>query len=196
MALNCEEKIDADIVKNCDENPTAGLEVDILIFNKSDLDYAAITEDGSNDLLITNFQLLSGKTGYLLEGIKQSNSAMEELVIKDFSNAYKHLIRGVLLNPTVANRKTLESLMSGGDYVAIVERKWKGDSDDDAFLLLGFDAGLTALTSIWDSKESDGVETFELASAEGYEEPKKVRSVLETNYATTSTAFGNKWIEP
>ena len=146
--------------------------------------------------MITNVQLLSGKTGYLLEGIKQSNSAMEELVIKDFSNAYKHLIRGVLLNPTVANRKTLESLMSGGDYVAIVERKWKGDSDDDAFLLLGLDAGLTALTSIWDSKESDGVETFELASAEGYEEPKKVRSVLETNYATTSTAFGNKWIEP
>lgn len=196
MALNCEEILSADIDKNCDENPVAGLEVNIVIFNKDDIDYATLTFDGSNDLLCTNFQLKSGKIGYLLEGVKQSNSAMEELVPKDFANMYKHVIRGVLLNPTVGNRKSLENMMSGSNYVAIAEKKWKGTADVDAFVILGLDSGLQAASSTWDSKENDGVEVFELASADGYEEPKKVRNLLETDYATTLTAFGNKWTQP
>ena len=195
MASNCEEILTADILKNCDENPVAGLEVNIIFFNKADVDYASLTYDGSNDLILTNFQLLSTKTGYLIEGVKQSNSASTELVIKDFANSYKHLIAGAILNPSAANRKSLEAMMSGSDYVAIVERKWKGASDADAFICLGLDVGLTASSKTWNSKENDGVELFEMASADGFEEPKPFRTVLETNYATTLAAFGTKWAQ-
>lgn len=196
MALNCEEIISADIQRNCDENPVAGLEVNILLFNKKDVDYSALTFDAGNDLLCTNFQLLSGKVGYLLEGVKQSNSAMEELVKKDYANQWKHLLRGVILNPTVENRKALENLMSGSEYVSIIEKKWKGNSDADAFILLGLDSGLTGSSATWDSKEADGVEVFEMSSEDGQEEPKRARNLLETDYATTKIAFGNKWVQP
>ena len=110
-------------------------------------------------------------------------------------NAYKHLIRSVLLNPSSANRKNLEAVVGGSEFVCIIERKWKGTDDADAFLCLGIDVGLTGSSSTWDSKEADGVEVFELASEDGFEEPKKVRTVLQTDYATTATAFGNKWAQ-
>lgn len=195
MALNCEEFLENDILKDCDEAPVAGLEVNILLFNKTQIDYSALTFDGANDLLMTNFQLLSGNTGYLLEGVKQSNSASSELVVKDFGNFYKHLTAGAILNPSVGNMKSLESIMSGGDFVAIVQRKWKGVDDEDAFLVLGLDSGMTASSSTWNSKENDGVELFELASADGFEEPKKPRVVLETDYSTTLAAFTAKWVQ-
>ena len=196
MATNCEELLAADILKNCDEAPVAGLEVNILLFNKLQIDYSSITYSGTNDLLVTNFQLLSGNTGYLLEGVKQSNSVSSELVIKDFGNAYKHLVAGAILEPSVENMKSLENIMSGGDFVAIVERKWKGVDDADAFIILGLDSGLTASSSTWNSKENDGVELFEIASADGYEEPKKPRVLLETDYATTLVAFAAKFVQP
>ena len=196
MATDCEPYLVADILKNCDEAPVAGLEVNILLFNKLQIDYSSITYSGTNDLLVTNFQLLSGNTGYLLEGVKQSNSVSSELVIKDFGNAYKHLVAGAILEPSVENMKSLENIMSGGDFVAIVERKWKGVDDADAFIILGLDSGLTASSSTWNSKENDGVELFEIASADGYEEPKKPRVLLETDYATTLVAFAAKFVQP
>jgi len=60
--------------------------------------------------------------------------------------------------------------------------------------LLGFDSGLEISTVVWNSKESDGVIKFEMASAEGYEEPNMTRNLLETDYATTKTAFENKFL--
>ena len=195
MGLNCEEILSADILKNCDENPVAGLEVNILLFNKSDIDYSGLIYDATNDLLVTTFKLLTGKVGFLLEGVKQSNSAMEELVKKDYANQWKHVVRGVILNPTVENRKALETLMTGSEFVAVVEKKWKGDADEDAFILLGLDSGLTGASATWDSKESDGVEVFEMTSEDGFEEPKRARNILETDYTTTKLAFDNKWIQ-
>ncbi len=62
MAL-CNDFLEADILKNCDKAPIAGLEVDILLFNREDLDYDATTFDVTNPLLVTALTLKSGKTG-------------------------------------------------------------------------------------------------------------------------------------
>ena len=196
MATNCEQFLTADISRNCDVNPIAGLEVNDLHFNKKDINYSALTFSGTNDLVCTNFQLLSGKTGYLLEGVKQTNYASEELVVKENrDNAYKHLFGGIILTPSVANRKSAETLLAGGEFVAIVEKKWKGVDPDDAYAILGLDAGLTASSGKWHTKEEDGSIVFELASADGYEEPHAHRTLLHTDYATTKTAFGNKFAQ-
>ena len=193
MAIGCEELLVADILKDCDNLPMAGLEVNILLFNRSEVDLTGTTFDATNDLLLTNFLLQAGHTGYLLEGIKQSNNAMQELVPKDYSNSWKHTFAGVLLNPTVANRKSLEAILSGGKYIAIVERLWKGPLDADAFVVLGFNSGLVASSDTWNANENDGVEIFELSSLDSFEEPKPYYTLLETDYATTKAAFDNKF---
>ncbi len=195
--MACNDKLTADILKDCANKPVGGLEVDVLLFNREDVDYSSLAYDATNTThLLTDFVLNSGATGYVLEGIKQSNGALSELVIKDFGNFYKHGIAGAVLAPSAANLKTLGELLDGGSYVAIVERKWKGASSADAFVVLGLDSGLVASSRNWNSKENDGIVLFEMASEEGYEEPKSEIVLLDTDYATTKTAFDNKFANP
>lgn len=194
MALNCEEKLAADIVKDCDNKPKGGIEVNVVILNFEDVDKTTSTLDVTNDLIITNLSTYSGTTGYSFEGVKQSNGASFELVKKEDSfDKYKHLFSGVILNPSAANKKSLASIASGGRYIVVVEKKWKGASQADAFEVLGWDSGLVISTVVWNTKESDGVIKFELASEDGYEEDEMTRNNLETDYATTKTAFDAKY---
>lgn len=190
MAINCEEKLTAAIQKDCDNKPKGGIEVGVIFYNFDDLDKGNTTFDGSNDLIITNLATKSGTTGYLLDGIKQVNSASSELIKNEEGfDKHRHLFRGVILAPSAANKKRLDEIASGGRYVVIIEKKWKGTDQDDAFEILGYDAGLVIASVIWDTKESDGVIKFEIASEENFEEPKMPLNILETNYATTKTAF-------
>lgn len=190
MALNCEEKLDAAIAKNCDEKPQGGLEVNAVIINYEDIDFASSTLDGSNDLVITSLATVSGTQGYFLEGVKQTNAISFELVKKEDSfDMYKHTFAGVILAPSAVNKEMMKQIASGGRYVVVVEKKWKGTADVDAFEVLGWDSGLVISTMIYNSKEADGVIKFELASEDGFEEPEMTRNNLETNYATTKTAF-------
>ena len=194
MALNCEEKLTADIAKNCDEKPQGGIEVDIVIINYDDIDFASSTFDGSNDLLLTNLATKSGTTGYTIEGIKQTQGASFELVKKEDSfDGYKHTFAGVILAPSVGNKKRLSEVASGGRYVVVVEKKWKGTNDVDAFEVLGWNSGLEIATVVWNSKEADGVIKFELSSVDGFEETNMTYNNLETDYATTKVAFDAKY---
>ena len=194
MALNCEEKLTADIAKNCDEKPQGGIEVDIVIINYDDIDFASSTFDGSNDLLLTNLATVSGTSGFSIEGIKQTQGVSFELVKKEESfDGFKHTFAGVILAPSVANKKRLSEISSGGKYVVVVEKKWKGVDDADAFEVLGWNAGLEIATVIWNTKEADGVIKFELSSVDGFEETKMTLTNLETNYATTKVAFDAKY---
>jgi len=190
MALNCEDKLSADIQKDCDNKPKAGIEVDVVIINFDDIDKVASTLDATNDLVITNLATKTGTQGYKLEGIKQVNGVSWELVKKEESfDAYKHLFSGVILSPSAENKLALASILSGGRYVVVVEKKWKGTDNLDAFEVLGWDSGLVASTAVWNSKEADGTIKFELSSEDGYEENEMSRNNLETDYATTKTAF-------
>lgn len=194
MALNCEEKLTAAIEKDCDNKPKGGIEVNAVFINFDDVDKATSTIDGTNDLLITNLSTLSGTTGYNIEGIKQINGASFELVKKEESfDAYKHTFSGVILAPSVENKKRLDEIASGGRYVVVVEKKWKGTDQEDAFEVLGWDVGLVISEIVWNSKEADGTIKFSVSSEDGFEETQMSRNNLETNYATTKIAFDAKY---
>ena len=194
--MACEGLITADILFDCDNAPVGGLETDILLFNVEDIDYSAITYDALNKDIVTNFQLLSGKVGYLLQGVKQINSISSELVKKEFSSdKHKHVFSGVLLNVSAANKLQINTMAQGSKYVAIVERKWKGANNAEAFLIQGLASGLELQTVTWNSNENDGILNFTLESTEGFEEPRLSSTLLETDYATTKTAFDAKFVQ-
>jgi hypothetical protein len=71
MALNCENKLSADIIRNCDAHNSAGLETNVVLINIDDINRAALTLDVTNDLVVTDLATKSGTTGYLLEGVNQ-----------------------------------------------------------------------------------------------------------------------------
>lgn len=193
MALNCEDKLAADIQKDCDNTPVGGIEVNAVIINFDDIDKASSTID-TDDMTITNLATASGTSGFFIEGIKQVNGASSELVIKETSfDKFKHTFTGVVLNPSAANKKSMSNMTKGGRYVIVLEKKWKGTGQVDAFEVLGFESGLYVSEMNWNSNEDDGVIKFTLSSADGYEEAEMQRNLKETDYATTKTAFDAKF---
>lgn len=190
MAINCDEKLTGAIAKNCDEKPQAGIEVNVVIINMDDIDYASSTFDGTNDLLITNLATKSGTQGYFIEGIKQTQGASFELVKKEEGfDGFKHKFEGVILEPSVENKQRLSELSAGGRFIVVVEKKWKGVDDEDAFEVLGWNSGMEIETVIWNTKEADGIIKFSLASVDGFEETRMTYNNLETDFATTKVAF-------
>ena len=103
--MACDGLLTDDILFDCDNAMVGGIEVDVLIFNHSEIDKVATTFDATNKTMITNLALKAGKVGFLLKGIKQVNSLKFELVKKELGpDKFKHLFAGLMLNFTAANK--------------------------------------------------------------------------------------------
>ncbi len=192
--MACEGLITADILFDCANPSVGGLETDVLLINAEDINIATTTTDSTNKIKLTNLALKATKTAFLLQGVKQINGTSYELVKKEFGpDKFKHMFTGVILNPSAANKLQATHLSEGGKYVVVVEQKWKGASNADAFQVYGLKSGLELMTLVHNSKENDGTISFTLESTEGFEEPTVPMTLLETDYATTKTAFDAKF---
>ena len=193
---DCTQKLTADLLIDCDNLPVGGLEVNAWIFNKTDIDRSAVTFDASNKISMTNFQLLSAKVGFKLEGIKQSNAKNYALVPKEnLPDKWLHQFNGIIFNPTAANKLQLNSLSEGGRYVVVVEQLWKGATDASAFEVLGYNVGLKLTESVNNSVENDNGITLVLASEANYEETNVPYTLLDIDYATTKAAYDNGFVQ-
>jgi len=175
-----------------------GLEQNIVLILKDDIDIANTVLDTDNRNVVKAIQLKPVKTGYKLEGVKQSNGKAWELVKKENApDKFKHTFSGVIFNPSIANKKAADGLTMGGKYVVVIEQVWKGADNKDAFEVLGLTSGLEIATMTNSSKENDNMIMFELASADGFEEttmPKTYYAATEA-YAVRKTLFDNKFTE-
>jgi hypothetical protein len=193
---DCTGLITANFVLDCDYLPIAGLTTNALLINFDDIDRTATTISGSNRLLMTNLQLKAGKTAYLFTGVKQTNSKNYTLVPKDNNvDKYTHGFTGTVFNPSVENKLQVANLSLGGKYVVIVEQLWKGEDNEDAFEVLGYFTGLKLNEATNNSNENDNTIALVLGSEEGFEEPSLPHNLLETDYATTKTAFDNQFAQ-
>ena len=194
--MACEGLITADLLNDCLNPSQGGLETNVILINEDDIDITAITYDATITTKMTNLQLKSGKTGYLLQRVKQVNGSSYELVKKEFGqDKYKHMFSGVLLNPSAEVKQQLLNMSQGSKYVVVYERKWKGATNAEAFEVIGIKSGLELLTAVYNTKENDGTIQFTLESTEGFEEPKPACTLLETDYDTTLAAFVAKFAE-
>lgn len=192
----CAEEITADILLDCDNQPIGGLEVTAVIINKDQIDRSATTFDVANPILMTNLQLLSGNTGYKIQGIKQSNAKSYSLVVNENApDKWLHQFNGIIFNPTAANKEQLNKLSQDGRYIVVIEQLWKGANDESAFEVLGYNVGLKLTESVNNSIENQNGVTLVLASESSYEETDVPYTLLETDYATTKAAFDNAFVE-
>lgn len=196
MPVDCTGNLTADILFNCSNAPVGGIEQNVILINKDDIDVVNTTTDATNRVLVTNLQLKPSKTGYLLSGVKQSNGKAWELVKKENApDKFKHTFSGVIFNPSAANKQQADSLSKGAKYVVVIEQVWKGTNSEDAFEILGLTSGLELMTMTNNSKENDNMIMFELSSSDGYEETTMPRTLLDVSYAATKTAFTNKFLQ-
>jgi hypothetical protein len=193
---DCTGKIVANFVLDCDYLPTAGLTTNAVIINFDDIDRTATTFSNTNRVLMTNLALKPGKTGYLFTGVKQSNGKNYELVPKEnLPDKFLHRFSGTIFNPSVENKLQAENLALGGKYVVVVEQLWKGENNKDAFEVLGYGSGLILTELTNSSAENDNTIVLALANQENYEESGVPKNLLDTDYATTKTAYDNLFAE-
>ena len=198
MATDCTGNLTADITFDCLNAPIGGIEQNVVLINKDDIDINATTTDATNRLQVTAIHLKPGKTGYKLTGIKQANGKAWELVKKENApDKFKHTFSGVIFNPSLENKIQADSLSKGGKYVVVVEQVWKGAGNKDAFEVLGLNAGLELSTMTNSSKENDNMIMFELASSDGFEETTMPKTFFKTEetYAIRKTLFDNSFTE-
>jgi len=197
MPVDCTGHLTASIVFDCANAPVGGIEQNIVLINKDDVDVAATTLDANNEIVVSAITLKAGKVGYTLQGVKQSNGKAWELVKKENAlDKYKHTFSGVIFNPSAANKQQAHNLSKGAKYLVVVEQVWKGANNKDAFEVLGYNAGLELATMTNSSKENDNMIMFELTSADGFEEPTLPKTFLDGGltsgtYAASKTAFDN-----
>jgi hypothetical protein len=188
--MDCTGNLTADIVFDCLNAPVGGIEQNVVLINKDDIDVTATTTSAENDMVIENLSLKPGKTGYKLTGVKQSNGKAWELVKKENApDKFKHTFSGVIFNPSAANKQQAASLAKGAKYVVVIEQVWKGANSKDAFEILGLSSGLEIATMTNSSKENDNMIMFELSSADGFEEASLPKTYLDGTYTATKTTF-------
>ena len=190
---NCDGLMTGDILAACETIGVAGLEANVLLFNSADVNKTATTFNSTNKLLVENFELKTDKTGFLLESVKQIHALKWEYVKKELGyDKYKHTFTFVVLAPTVANRNKLYE-MNGGNFVVMVETKYKGTSNTEPFLIGGYDLGMEMQVATYATNENDGTISVELSSVETLEEPKPLLTFLDTDYATSKALFDAKF---
>ena len=194
--MGCITQITGGFVINCNTLPLPGIDAHIVLINYDDINRGTTTFNATNELLVENFALKTGKTGYLLEGVKQSNGKNYSLVLgENLPNRFKHGISGKILNPSVANKSQFQRI-ANGKFVAVIKQNWKGVDNKDAFEILGYESGLELVEATNNSTEESNTIVFSLANADGYEETKMPFNLLKTDFNTTNTLFTNLFIQP
>jgi hypothetical protein len=192
----CIPKITGDLLFDCANRDLQGIETKVILINRDDIDFGASTVDGANAKIITNLQLKSGTTGFELQGVKQLNQYLAEVVPNDEGlNKWRHNFIGRIFNLTAAARNQIDLIADGANIVAVVERKWKGDSQAHAFIVLGWGTGLEISEGSENSAENDGSFVFTLASSDLALEGEGAKILLETDYITTKAAVDNKFAQ-
>lgn len=190
------EELSEDILIDCLNLSKAGIETDVVIIPKKYIDYAGSTINATNRVLLDELVLLAGNKGVKLEGVKQINGYNWEFVPSEETiDRYRHTFTGVVMTPSAANRLAASKLAKGEQYVIVVNKKYKGANQADAFLVLGWDTGmyLTAMTE--NSKEVDSAIQFTVSNKDGELEDEMPRILLDTDHTTTLTAFNNLFEE-
>lgn len=196
MPDNCFlDSLSDDILNDCDNLSIGGIESDILIIPHPAVDKTASAINADNRILLDELALKAETIAYKLEGVKQLNAYNYEFVPGDENtlDKWRHTLTGVILTPSAANRLQASKLGKGESYMVVVNKKYKGADSEDAFLVLGWDAGLYLTEMTENSKENDAAINFTLSSKDQFLEKDMPRLLLETDYDTTLLAFNNKF---
>lgn len=194
MSIIC-NKVAEDILYDCDNRPVAGIEQRLVLINEADLPASGISFDSTYpNALITGIALNPGKVGYEIQGIKQIMNYTNSLVADEASeDGVKHSITGIkIFDPSEEVRNEINKYVAGAKVYAVLQRKWKGTDNKHAFLFFGLKFGL--MISELKDESVDGIIQISLSTLGANKEPYLPHIYRDTNYATSLTAFNNKFV--
>lgn len=159
----CEFLIAQDIAASCANVIRPGVEPVGYIINKADIDSYEKTGN-IVDLIV----LKTGKRAYQIQqlGRQPFNGTSVELQEGDFFNAFNKVVSFIVLdNSPVVSKDVIEPL-ANGEFVVIIENKYRDDSAKNAFEVIGLETGAKATSIAQNKYENLSGWTVELTESE------------------------------
>lgn len=185
---DCVNKVSANISYDCSSQGRArgGIETTAVLINRSDIDLTALTQDGPT---VTNLSLKTGAKGFKIDWIKQLGNTASDFTPNDSGlDTYSQSFACRVFGQSADDAERIKELGSG-EFVVVVESKYKGLANADAYKVFGIENGLRKSEGTFTSAENDGSYLFTLSSVEGFGETYPWQVLLETSYTATKTKF-------
>jgi len=186
--MECSNKITTEVLYSCLDAPIMGVEnASIVLINKEDIDESASTSDGAK---CTAIVLKSGATGYKFEVAKSDLISASSAFAPSSEDiqGHTHTVSLRIMNPNAEAAERFNELQNGR-FVAVVETRYKGTDQLDAFKVYGRHAGLEMSEGTVNTNENSGSLVFSLATKEGTVEPYPYNIFIETDYATSKATY-------
>jgi hypothetical protein len=179
-------KITSNLLYSCDTPSIGGVEANLYLFNRDEV--AGYVRNGTNPQIIEGITMATGKLGFKFEGFNTSVKPKVDLVKKEFSTRYDHVVSFLIFARGSNAKKQIEGL-ANGKYIAVIENVQK--TGDSAFEVLGTDIGLELRTLTGDANDqnNEGAYALELGSPENFKEPHMPATLFKTDYATTKSTL-------
>jgi hypothetical protein len=178
--IDCYE-LDDNIQYPC-EPQIGGVSDRVYIFDKKHLDMPAILQaiDAENKLSLSDFQTLAGKTGFYIQGARNSVTPASTFSLIGKDSQCLHEVRFIIFKSDTKAKWQL-SKMKKNKYVAIVE------NNDGTFEVYGLYNGLIIKEANYTpaNPETKRTRAVLLANADDSQEPDDPHTLLATDYATT-----------
>lgn len=173
-------------------NSKAGVKNKGVLINLDDI--ASTTRNATNGMvLLDDITLKSGKTGYDVSTTNRAWKFTDELVPGD-ENRYRHMVENVIVDASVLANMQQAAEMSKDNiskYVLVIARQY-----GEKYEVLGVDMGLVVTSNRRALGENNANRVLTLSTEEGMEEPNPIAELVETDAATTTTAFNAKFAAP
>lgn len=147
MADICISAVSADVQPNC-SNPTfSGLEQIGYLLNKADV--GNYTKELSRSNVFTSIPAKEGKRAYRLYVNTKNpfDGTQTEMEQGDVANLFTHTVAFIVRDDGPDVNLNVITPLANGEFVAILEEKWKNVPKDNSFVVFGMSTGLVA-TSI------------------------------------------------
>lgn len=176
-------KIAAGIALDCDNPLVPGVDEDVLIANKADIE--SVVRDGANKLLISSIVMTTGTQFFKFEGKNDSLEPNYSLVKSRYSDTFEHGVRFKVFDNEVATKLSLDQIAKG-TFVALVK------NNDGQWEIYGLDVGLKSAEMSRNPLDADtggAHDVFIKTSDNLAKEPNLPATFFNTDAATTEAAI-------
>lgn len=168
---------------DCENPRVSGYEDVGLIFNRSDIDWSAVTVDVSNPRIVKTIDVMESKKPYVIYNPRvnpapfNGSNANFEQEANQYAKTVQFYYEGI---GGAAAMNVVEPLKAGS-YVILLQRK--DHRGDGSFQLIGYQAGVTATAQVQD--EETGYWLMTMTGSESFADV----AFFDTDYATTKAKF-------
>lgn len=193
----CDSMIKKNIVVDCSNPITKGLEANGVIINRQDVDFSATVFDETRNNVVKTLALKTGKKGFEAHcpGATPFTGAKTTLEKGTYKNKWTNDIPLVVLDNGPEVCEDIIEGLANGEFVVLLRNKHRGSNGSAEYQIYGYYQGLRAET-IENDKYSEDTDGGWAVALKETGSPKAAIYLFNTDAKTTETQFATLTAAP